>query len=385
MVRVAHVTEAAVGGVNGIATSIRLLSGELAGLGHESAVLSVGPFSSSGGGSLRSLPTGMGDWRVVMFPRRALLGHLRDRRPDVVHVHTPGPLGAAALALARELGLATVCTHHTDLHGYAEHYRLPGPVIRGGTALYGRHLPRPGNPPYSSLDRRHAAIEAVEARIFDAARVIIVPTAAALRRCRTAAAYAGRVRVVATPPAPPAAPPYDFRRRFGIAPQATVVLYVGRLTPEKGIRLLAEAFAVLRRRRPAVLVLAGPVARRLNLRRFVGPDTLVTGALTPGEVRAAYLGADVFAFPSVTDTQGLVLHEAALAGLPVVMVDAALHAAHPLAGALLLTDPSPAAFAATMLAAAGAPRGPAPPTPDALTPARFARQTLDAYRCALSS
>jgi glycosyltransferase involved in cell wall biosynthesis len=310
---------------------------------------------------------------------------MRDRvrawRPDVAHVHTPGPLGAAAMTVAHQLGIPAVYTYHTDMHAYSGHYYIPAPVIRAGTAYFGRYLPRGAGCRPGWGGGTYEAVEDANARIFEAARVIIAPTARALRRSRTAAAYADRIRVVATPPghrqAATAAQGKAFRARFGIAPDAPVVLFVGRISAEKGIPLLLEAFEGLR---GATLVLAGPRPRRLRPPEHV----VVTGTLHGDEVAAAYRAADVFAFPSLTDTQGIVLHEAALAGLPIVMVDPDLAAGHPLAGAVHLTEPSAAALAAGLRTAIGATNELGRTLAAELTPEVFAERILEAYRVAAS-
>jgi glycosyltransferase involved in cell wall biosynthesis len=102
-------------------------------------------------------------------------------------------------------------------------------------------------------------------------------------------------------------------------------------------------------------------------------------------VAAAYAAARVFAFPSRTDTQALVLQEAALSGVPVVMVDPVLHRVCPLGGHAVLTDPEPDAFAtattrllneprrARALASAAATRA------AGHTPAGYAAAVHDAY------
>ena len=386
MLRIAHFTDATVDGVHGVVASIRLLTTELARSGHAGLVVSAGPLWRDGRADahwMRSAPSGMGEFRYVLFPIRGMRDRVRSWRPDVIHVHTPGPLGAGAMSVARELGVPAVYTYHTDMHGYSDHYYIPPLVVRACTAYYGRHL-RPGAGAVTAWrGGRYEAVEAANARIFEAARVIIAPTAAALRRCRTAAAYLDRVRVVPSPPAHFGTSAVDFRARYGIPAGAPVVLFVGRLSVEKGIPLLLDAFELLRAREPtAVLVLAGPGRRRVRA------GVIRTGLLDGDGVRAAYQAATVFAFPSETDTQGLVLHEAARAGLPIVMVDRALHDAHPLAGAVRLAEPAAPALAAALadVIRDGGELGEMSRTRAAeLTPARFAAEILAAYRDALTA
>jgi glycosyltransferase involved in cell wall biosynthesis len=88
---------------------------------------------------------------------------------------------------------------------------------------------------------------------------------------------------------------------------------------------------------------------RLLVEHGVRHRVVCTGELPSAEVAAAYACADVFAFASRTDTQGLVLQEAALAGLPVVLVDEALHAHGALGGAAWCVEPTEHALGGALL------------------------------------
>jgi len=118
----------------------------------------------------------------------------------------------------------------------------------------------------------------------------------------------------------------------------TVVLFVGRVNREKGVDLLLAAFdRVLAAEPRARLVLVGAVYERRWLRRMIRSDrVIITGQQPPEVVAAAYQRADVFAFPSGTDTQALVLQEAALAGVPSVLIDPVLFERGALGGAAVL-------------------------------------------------
>jgi glycosyltransferase involved in cell wall biosynthesis len=100
------------------------------------------------------------------------------------------------------------------------------------------------------------------------------------------------------------------------------VLYAGRLTKEKGVDLLAEAFLAARRRDPRLhLVLAGGGPEEDGLRERIGEHATFLGWLAGADLARAYASADVFLFASQTDTFGQVLLEAQASGLPVVAVD----------------------------------------------------------------
>jgi glycosyltransferase involved in cell wall biosynthesis len=99
------------------------------------------------------------------------------------------------------------------------------------------------------------------------------------------------------------------------------VLYSGRLSAEKGIELLADAFLAARRRDPRLhLVLAGGGPEEEQLRERLGPAATFLGWLDGPELARVYASADIFLFGSVTDTFGQVILEAQASGLPVVAV-----------------------------------------------------------------
>lgn len=134
-----------------------------------------------------------------------------------------------------------------------------------------------------------------------------------------------------------------------------LVLYAGRIAPEKGIGLLAEAFELVVAQRPqAQLMIVGDWERYPRLRRVLADGQARGRIVLPGEqprdsLGAFYEMADIFAFPSQTDTQALVLHEAALAGLPIVSVDPGLQLVLEPGVNGELTRPTPASLAAGII------------------------------------
>ena len=275
--------------------------------------------------------------------------------PDVLHVHTPGPIGLFGVYAARCLGLPLIHTYHTDLHCYGDAYNLPCWVLRLGVAAYATRLRADGRGRSSRTfsSRRHDLIDAVNHLLLRDSAAVIIPTQSILDR-RSFPAPRDVLRIVPTGVAASGvetARADRFRRDFGIDKCAPVVLFVGRLNAEKGIALLTRAFAeVLAVVTTAKLVLIGAVHSKWWLRGLlqeagITGSTIVTGTLRHSDVNAAYAAADVFAFPSLTDTQGVVLQEAAMAALPIVLVDRTLYREPPLVGRALLTQDNPTAFA----------------------------------------
>ena len=150
----------------------------------------------------------------------------------------------------------------------------------------------------------------------------------------------------------------ELRRRLLGDEGELLVLSVGRLSQEKRIGVLLDALALVSRERPDVrLVVAGDGPARRELERTAPAGTVFTGALVGEELAALYASADVFCFPSTTDTFGQVLLEAGASGLPVVAAAAggALELVHAGRTGLLVEPEQSRALAAALLELAGDP------------------------------
>jgi len=112
-----------------------------------------------------------------------------------------------------------------------------------------------------------------------------------------------------------------FRASHGIRPDETALLYVGRVSKEKDLDILAAACAKLRSQKVAAkLVIVGDGPYLKEMKRLV-PDGIFTGYLVGHDLATAFASADLFAFPSTTDTFGNVILEAMASGLPCVVSD----------------------------------------------------------------
>jgi glycosyltransferase involved in cell wall biosynthesis len=360
---------------------------------------------------LRAVPCGLADLRLSPW---LLRGGAADRTiaavaryaPDVIHVHTPGPVGLLGVLAARRLRLPLVQTYHTDLHAYAEAYRVPVRALRVGLRLCARRLGVPAAPLLCDAGgstrpgRRLAAVDGMNTLLLGDADAVVVPTRSVLDRITLPVSHERTFLVptgVAARPTTPAAVA-AFRARYGLADHP-VVLFVGRVNREKGVGLLIEAFARVAARRPdARLVLVGAryeprwfAALLRQVGEHVAGRVILTGQQPPEVVAAAYGAADVFAFPSGTDTQALVLQEAALAGVPTVLVDAVLHRYGPLGGTGICTAPSPVDFADAITrllddpVAARAQGAAAAAHASRHTPSRYAAAMLDVYAFAAAT
>ncbi|MBI3494742.1 glycosyltransferase, partial [Candidatus Saccharibacteria bacterium] len=118
-----------------------------------------------------------------------------------------------------------------------------------------------------------------------------------------------------------------FREKYGFDESDEIVTYVGRLGAEKNLDILIPMIEKVLQERPnAKLLYVGDFEYRETLEKLASESSasdriVFTGALPRETLGTIYEASSVFVFPSMTDTQGLVLHEAALAGLPIVLTD----------------------------------------------------------------
>ncbi len=220
------------------------------------------------------------------------------RRPDVVHIATEGPLGWSAMRAATQLRLPVVSDFRTNFHAYSRHY---------------------------GLGWMHRPIAAYLRAFHNRTDCTMVPTPA-LRGELRALGFANLQvvsRGVDTVRFHPARRSDELRRTWGAGPSTLVVQCVSRLAPEKNIALVWQAYAAIRAAgvdAQLVLVGDGPLRGELG-RECVGAH--FAGIRRGDDLAAHYASADLFLFPSQTETFGNVVPEAMASGLPVVAFDLA--------------------------------------------------------------
>jgi glycosyltransferase involved in cell wall biosynthesis len=235
--------------------------------------------------------------RMGLPARRALVSLWSHQRPDLVHVATEGPLGWSAVEAARRLKLPVCSDFRTNFHAYSRHYGLgwlSRPIVAYLRKFHNRTARTMVPTPALRDDLAAAGFQRLEvvARGVDTRRFHPQHRSEALRAQWQAAA-------------------------------GPVVLHVGRLAPEKNLGLLLDAFLALRQKVPAArLVLVGDGPARAELQRRC-PEAVFAGAQTGQALAQHYASADLFLFPSLTETFGNVTPEAMASGLPVVAFRAA--------------------------------------------------------------
>jgi glycosyltransferase involved in cell wall biosynthesis len=225
--------------------------------------------------------------------RRALVRHWTTHRPDVVHIVTEGPLGWSALQAAAHLRLPVVSDFRTNFHAYSRHYGVAW--LRDPIMAYLRKF-------HNRTACTMVPTEALRAEL----------RAGGFRRLRVVS------RGVDTRQFDPAKRNAALRSTWGAGESDTVVICVGRLAPEKNLGSLVAAWQAMREQDPGVrLVLVGDGPEHARLQQRC-PDAVFAGVRRGEDLAVHYASADVFVFPSLTETFGNVVPEAMASGLAVL-------------------------------------------------------------------
>lgn len=299
---VALVTETFPPEINGVAMTLGRLTDGLRRRGHEVQVIRPRQRGDDApgttGGPSEILVPGLPiprypELRMGLARTETLVRAWTRQRPDVVHVATEGPLGWAALSAARRLGIPLSSTYHTHFDAYTRHYGLGW--LKNAVTAYLRHF---HNRTQATLVPTRDLAQTLAGEGFQRLGVLARGVDTALFR--------------------PDRRSGALRAAWGTSDDTPVVLYAGRLAPEKNLPLLEQAFAAIRLVRPEarlLLVGDGPERRRLQERH---PDGIFAGMRRGEDLAAHYASADIFLFPSLTETFGNVVGEALASGLAVV-------------------------------------------------------------------
>lgn len=236
--------------------------------------------------------------RLGLPAKSALLALWSRHRPDVVHLATEGPLGWSALQAARKLRLPVCSDFRTNFHAYSQHYGIGW--LQKPIAAYLRKFHN--QTAYTMVPTSTLAAE-LQALGFERLRVV--------------------ARGVDTQRFHPQWRDPALRASWGAEPGDVVVLYVGRLAPEKNLGLLLQAYQHMRLVQPRTrLVVVGDGPDRAALQAMC-PQAHFVGAQRGADLSRHYASADVFLFPSLTETYGNVVPEALASGLAVLAYNCA--------------------------------------------------------------
>ena len=294
--------------INGVTLTLGHLVNGLRQRGHEVSIVRPRQAAEVSGANDLALVKGLPlpGYRGLQFglPADGLLRALWSRRrPDVIYVATEGPLGWSAVSIARHLAIPVFSGFHTNFHSYSRHYRLGwlGSVVLAylrwfHNRTHGTFVPSP--------DLRELLLARGFKNVGYLARGVDSDLFNPARRCD------------------------ELRRKWGVTGDEPVVAYIGRLAGEKNLGLAIDAYRAMKQTHPSlrfVMVGDGPLRRSLQNEHR---DLIFAGLQTGERLAAHYASADIFLFPSETETFGNVVLEGMASGLCVIAYDYAAARSH---------------------------------------------------------
>jgi glycosyltransferase involved in cell wall biosynthesis len=290
--------------VNGVARTIRAMVQAARHAGADITVVTSRSDLSISDIPIKNFPP-VGEFEIPEYelqklsfpPFLDMLDYVQRERFTELIISTPGPIGLCALGCAKLLGLRTTGIYHTDFPQYArflsddafmetmvwnymQWFYGQTDLVYVNSEFYRRCWIDRGIVP----DKLHLFPRGLDTELFSPAR----------------------------------RDPEFWIKRGAKGP---VLLYVGRVSKEKDLQLLTEIVAPLRKKvGPFTLAIVGEGPYRAELEKLL-PGAIFTGILSGRELGIAYASADLFVFPSTTDTYGNVVVEAMAAGLPAAVSD----------------------------------------------------------------
>ncbi len=294
--------------INGVSTSIETFRADLAAEGIQVRLIAPGyPERHDAPATWRipsrRVPFDPEDRLMHWGPLNHTAHHLAAEGVDIIHVQTPFAAHYAGTRTARRHKVPVLATYHTHFEEYIAHYlpALPRPWLKAAARRLARGQCNDLNAVVVPSRAMHDTLTGYGVN----APLHVLPTGIPIN------AFASGDGVA-------------FRSRHGIPAERPVALFVGRVAHEKNIAFLIDAMATAVKIHPELLlVIAGegpalPALRRQATNAGLDGNIRFVGYLDrQTELPDCYAAADVFAFASRTETQGLVLLEAMAAGLPV--------------------------------------------------------------------
>ncbi len=324
---------------SGVVRSIELFSREFCNHGHEVYIFGpdyplLQPPKEEGVFRFISVPAPTMPDFALPIPISAQLGKtIKHIGLDIIHSHSPFLLGRMGARAARRYKLPLIFTFHTLYDQYVHYFPFPRQASKQFVQRVSRNFCNRCNQVIAPSQMIVSYLQ----RIGVKTSIVNIPTGVDLEEFTDLN-------------------PNWLEENYGVSPDEKVLLFVGRLGQEKNVNFLIKAFHTVQSSYPncrLVMVGKGPqenALRKMTRELGIQDKVTFTGVLPRQKIVHCYASSDLFVFPSVTETQGLVIGEAKAAGLPVVAIRAfgpAEIVHHGEDG--FLTDPSPSSFTTAIL------------------------------------
>ena len=250
--------------------------------------------------SIPMLVPGRTEYRVTTHFPASAKKRLEEFNPTLIHVASPDSLGISALKWAKKNGVSKVTSYHTHFLSYAKYYAL---------------ILMPIKWPFKWMNKW----------FYKQFEHVYVPSESMIEELHREGIY-GNMKIwsrgIDTERFNPAKRDMDWRRSVGFDDDDIVVTFVSRLVWEKELRTYIESVKKLQEKNPRIRALVVGDGNAKKEAQELLPNACFTGFLEGEELARAYASADVFLFPSHTETFGNVTLEAMASGLPCIVADA---------------------------------------------------------------
>uniref|UniRef100_A0A7V3RF51 Glycosyltransferase family 4 protein n=1 Tax=Mesoaciditoga lauensis TaxID=1495039 RepID=A0A7V3RF51_9BACT len=291
--------------INGVATSVHLFKKYLEEIGDNVYVFApVVPQDEAGTFRVSGLKFFFEPQHRLAIPLSNKILNISSKlKIDLVHSHAPFSMGFQAVRLSEQLGIPHVHTYHTLLTEYRHYLPMPIRPTENAVKEFSMWF-------CNMTDTVIAPTDKIKDELLDygvKVPVHILPTGIDVKNFQRSLKY-------------------SVRERYSIPEKDRIILFVGRIAKEKNIHFLIDAFKRLNgEMKNTTLIIVGDGPEKQEIihriaRTGLKNKVIMTGYIPRDDVVEYYREADLFAFGSVTETQGLVVLEALAAGLPVVAV-----------------------------------------------------------------
>lgn len=290
--------------INGVARTLQTLARGLARRGNRVTVVTTTEGARAENAAhavdvlgMSAIPIpGYDGIRMALATRSHLVELIRKTGTDAMYVAVESLMGINAVRAAQQCGVPVVSGFHTNFHTYSRDYSLP--IMRNAAAWYLKHL-------HNRTARTLTPSESTAVQL----RELGIQNVGVLGRGVDTGLFSAQRR------------DDNLRRDWGAGDSTPVAVFVGRIAAEKNLPLAVKAFAQIQKAVPAarcVFVGSGPKSESLQIEH---PEFIYAGARTGEDLARHYASADIFVFPSLSETFGNVLTEALASGLVTVSFD----------------------------------------------------------------
>lgn len=290
--------------INGLVTSLNIHKKSLEKQGHKVYLLvpALRQYHESNIITLPTMPLSLQNSYKLSFPFSIkVFRKIKKLNIDVIHTHTPFSLGIYGIILGKVMHVPVVHTYHTYFEEYLHYVKMKNRVGRYLAKTFSRwycqkmkHIIVPSN-----------FIRELLIKYDIEKKIDVIPTGF------NSNFFSGKIE-------------FHWRKKLKIKPSSKMLLYVGRLEKEKNLYFLIDVFKQLLLKHDNIyLVFTGDGSEKNHLMSYIEKNKIqkwikFTGFIQPRKLKDIYRTADLFVFPSLTETEGLVLLEAMINKLPVV-------------------------------------------------------------------